>query len=300
MSKFPFCQSLALSSFPCQYGHVMAIVLDGKSLAAAIREKVKDRATRFSPPLGLAVLLVGDDPASHVYVGLKQRACEEAGIHFEKFLYPNAVAEEVLLEKIAELNGRADIDGILVQLPLPAQDADRVIAAIDPAKDVDGFHPVNAAACAAGKPCLAPPVHLGVMKLIEATGQNVEGMNAVLVGSELFSSPLASLLKERRVTSTIVSAHAPHLVETCLQADILVTAVGHPGLITKQLLKPGAIVIDVGTTKVGTSVAGDVDRSSVDPVAGWVSPVPGGSGPLTVAYLLLNVLKARELNKKTG
>lgn len=278
----------------------MAIVLDGKSLAAAIRTKVADRAARFSPPLGLAVILVGDDPASHVYVGLKQRACEEAGIHFEKFLYSNAVAEEVLLEKIAELNDRIDIDGILVQLPLPAQEADRIVAAIDPAKDVDGFHPVNAAACAAGKPCLAPPVHLGVMKLIEATGQDVSGKKAVLVGSDLFSSPLASLMKERGITTEIVSANSPHLIERCSAADILMTAVGRPGLITKQLLKPGAIVIDVGTTKVGTHVVGDVDRSSVDPVAGWVSPVPGGSGPLTVAYLLLNVLKARELKKKTG
>ncbi len=276
----------------------MAIVLDGKSLAAAIREKVKDRAARFSPPLGLAVILVGDDPASHVYVGLKQRACEEAGIRFEKFEYPNAVAEDVLLEKIAELNGRADIDGVLVQLPLPAQDADRVIAAIDPAKDVDGFHPVNAAVCAEGKPCLAPPVHLGVMKLIESTGQNVAGMKAVLVGSDLFSSPLASLLNERGIVSEIVSPNAPHLVERCVTADILVTAVGRPGLITGQLVKPGAVVIDVGTTKVGKAVVGDVDRSSVDPVAGWVSPVPGGSGPLTVAYLLLNVLKAREFKKK--
>lgn len=278
----------------------MAMILDGKSLAAAIRDKVKDRAARLSPPLGLAVLLVGDDPASHVYVALKQRACEEAGIRFEKFLYPNAIEEEILLEKIAELNSRADIDGILVQLPLPSQDADRIIGAIDPAKDIDGFHPANAAACAAGKPCLAPPVHLGVMKLVEATGQNVSGKKAVLVGSELFSSPLASLMKERGVDATVVSADAPHLVETCRTADILVTAVGRPGLVTAQLVKPGAIVIDVGTTKVGKAVVGDVDRSSVDPVAGWISPVPGGAGPLTVAYLLLNVLKARELKKKTG
>ncbi len=248
----------------------MAIVLDGKSLAAAIREKVKDRAARLSPPLGLAVILVGDDPASHVYVGLKKRACEEAGIRFEQFSYPADVAEHVLHEKIAELNACADVDGILVQLPLPAQDADRVIAGIDPAKDVDGFHPENAALCAAGKPCLAPPVHLGILKLIEATGQDVSGKKAVLVGSDLFSSPLASLLKERSVTSEIVSPNAPHLVERCRTADILVTAVGRPGLITSQLLKPGAIVIDVGTTKSGKSVVGDVDRTSADPLAGWV------------------------------
>ncbi len=278
----------------------MAIVLNGTSLAAAIREKVRDRAAKLSPPLGLAVLLVGDDPASHVYVGLKKRACEEAGIHFEQFSYAADIGEHVLLEKIDELNARADVDGILVQLPLPTQDPNRIIPAIDPAKDIDGFHPDNAAACAAGKPCLAPPVHLGVMKLIEATGQNVTGKKAVLVGSELFSSPLASLLKERGMVSEIVSPHAPHLVERCRTADVLVTAVGRPGLITAQLLKPGAVVIDVGTTKSGKSVMGDVDRSSVDPVAGWVSPVPGGSGPLTVAYLLLNVLKARELKKKTG
>lgn len=275
----------------------MAQILDGKSLADAIRAKVKDRVSRLPAAPGLAVLLVGDDPASHLYVGLKQKACAEAGIRFEKLLYPADVAEAVLLADIAQLNARPEVTGILVQLPLPSQDADRVVGAMDPKKDVDGFHPKNVEALTAGKPSLAPPVHLGVMKLIEASGTEVRGKAAALVCSDLFARPLTALLKERGVNATTVSPDDKSLAEKTRQADIVMTAVGRPKLITGSLLKPGAIVIDVGTTKLDEKTVGDVDRASVDPVAGWVSPVPGGVGPLTVAYLLLNLLKAQELQK---
>lgn len=263
----------------------MVQILDGKTLATAIRAKVKERVASLPQAPGLAVILVGDDPASHVYVGLKQKACEEARIRFEKFLYAADVTEAALLETIAVLNARENIDGILVQLPLPSQSADRIVGAIDPRKDVDGFHPANVASLSAGKPCLAPPVHLGVMKLIEATGTNVRGKTAAIVSSALFAEPLVLLMRERGLEAQVIRPDG-----VIPEVDVLVTAVGNPGVI--RAVKPGAIVIDVGTTKVNGKIVGDVDRTSVDPIAGWVSPVPGGCGPLTVAYLLLNTLKA--------
>jgi len=262
-------------------------------LAAAVRGKVKERVAALPRVPGLAVLLVGDDPASHLYVALKEKACEEAGIRFERHAYPADADEAALVAKIEELNARADVDGILVQLPLPSQDADRVAGAIAPAKDVDGFHPENVRACAEGRPCLAPPVHLGVMKLLDATGVNVRGMRAEFVGSALFAAPLVALLRERGVETTVVPPDRfACAAARVLAADIVIAAAGAPGIITGDCLKPGAIVIDVGTTKVNGKLLGDADRASVDPVAGWISPVPGGVGPLTVAYLLLNVLKA--------
>lgn len=273
---------------------VMATVLDGKTLATAIRAKVKGRVASLSAKPGLAVLLVGDDPASHLYVNLKEKACAEVGIRFERKEYAADVSEDNLVKDIRALNQRTDIDGILIQLPLPSQNADHVVAAIDPKKDVDGFHPKNLAALAAGLPCLAPPVHLGVMKLIESTGQNITGKTAVVVSSVVFGSPLVSLLGERNVSAHIISLNAKNLKEELQTADIVVTAIGRPAFITGDMLKPQAIVIDVGTSKRNDKVVGDVDRSTVDSVAAFVSPVPGGSGPLTVAYLLLNVLKARQ------
>lgn len=274
----------------------MALILDGKNLALAIREKIKTRVAALPTAPGLAVLLVGADPASHTYVALKKKACEEAGIRFEQYLYLATEPEDTLIKKIQELNARPDVNGILVQLPLPTQDADHVIAAIDPLKDVDGFHPVNLENLAAHKPAIASAVALGIIKLI-GEAPNKTGSQAVIASSPLFAKPLQILLREQRITATVVDPDAQDLATTTRTADILIVAVGHPGLITGDMVKPGATVIDVGTTRTAAGLKGDVDFDSVEPVAGALTPVPGGVGPMTVAMLLVNILKAHDLQK---
>jgi methylenetetrahydrofolate dehydrogenase (NADP+) / methenyltetrahydrofolate cyclohydrolase len=270
----------------------MAELIDGKSIATEIRRETKQRIEELKARPGLGVILVGNDPASHCYVGLKQKACVEVGINSELYLDFATEPEEKILKQIEELNRRDDIHGILVQLPLPNHDEDKIIAAIDPKKDVDGFHPENVKLFEAGHPCLKPPLALGVMKLIEATGRPIEGLRACIVGSDLLAKPIVQLLDERSVSSTVIRADATDLAEQTKNADILIVAVGRPGLITGDMVKRGAIVIDIGTTRVDGKVVGDVDFQTVDPVAGWLTPVPGGVGPMTVAYLLVNVLKA--------
>lgn len=276
----------------------MAFLLDGKALGATIREKVKVRVATFSSPPTLAVILVGDDPASHLYVSLKQQACEEAGIGFELFRYTAEMPEEELLNIINELNAREEVTGILVQLPLPTQNADRIIAAIHPNKDVDGFHPENLRHLEAGEPGIVPALELGIMKLLsEALKTLPHPSSALIVGSAFFARPLLSLLKEIRVQATNVSADDASLDEKTRAADLLIVAVGRPGLMTKEMVKPGAIVIDVGTTRLNGRTVGDVSED-VSEVAAALTPVPGGVGPMTVAMLLLNILKARELQKR--
>lgn len=278
----------------------MAILLDGRAIGARIREKVKARVAQMAAKPGLAVLLVGDDPASHLYVSLKRKACEEAGIRFELFLYPADEPEAAILAKIEELNGRDDVTGILVQLPLPSQDADRVIAHIHPNKDVDGFHRDNIRALAEGRPGIVSALALGIMKLIDeaVVGGVPKPQIAAIVGSNLFAEPLRYLLAEQKAFGERVDPDDAELAAKTKAADILIVGVGRPGLVTGDMVKPGAIVIDVGTTKIGTRVVGDVDASSVEPVAGALTPVPGGVGPMTVAMLLLNILKAAELQRR--
>jgi len=270
----------------------MAVILDGKALAERVRAKVKERVALLPKPPVLAVLLVGDDTASHMYVRLKEKACVDAGIVFERYEYPADASEQVLLERIAQLNARPDVTGILIQLPVPTQDADALVAAIDPKKDVDGFHRANVEALKAGKPAMAPAVALGIMKLLEATQQRVADRTAVVVASELFAEPLVALLGERGMHATVASPDDASLAEKTLAADVLVVAAGHPNLITGTMVKPGAVVIDVGTNKLDGILTGDVDRASVEPVAGFLTPVPGGVGPMTVAMLLANVAAA--------
>ncbi len=279
----------------------MALILDGKSLAKRIREKLKIRVDNLADKPGLAVLLVGEDPASHTYVNIKQKACEEVGIRFEKYLYEASVSEDVLLEKINEFNLRPDINGILVQLPLPSQNADRIIAAIDPKKDVDGFHPENVRALQEGKPAIVSAVALGVMRLVSlATEHLPKPTSATIISSPLFAAPLVSLLKEHSISPSVLSL-SPTLplskgeLEGVLASDLIIIAIGKPKFLTGSMIKPGAILIDVGTTKIDGTLYGDVDRLTVDPIAGAVSPVPGGVGPMTVAMLLVNVLKAHYL-----
>jgi methylenetetrahydrofolate dehydrogenase (NADP+)/methenyltetrahydrofolate cyclohydrolase len=276
---------------------VMTKILNGNQLANRIREKVKARIEKRDLDPGLAVILVGDDPASHTYVRLKEEACNEAGIRFEKITYEADVETTELIERVETLNERDDIHGILVQLPLPAQEADRVIQTIDQKKDVDGFHKKNVANLAADKPAIAPAVALGIMKLIEMANEPFEGQLAMIVGSEIFGTPLSTLLEERGADVRIVPKNTPDLQSKTVTADILIVAVGNPGMITGDMVKEGAVVIDVGTTKDGRKIYGDVDSTSVEGIAGALTPVPGGVGPMTVAMLLVNVLKAYSLQK---
>lgn len=276
----------------------MSHLLDGRAIGARIREKVKARVAAMAVAPGLAVILVGDDPASHLYDALKKKACEEAGIRFELFLYPGDEPEQSLIAKIEELNARHDVTGILVQLPLPTQNADRVIAAIRPDKDVDGFHQENLKALREGRPGIVSALALGIMKLVDEAGQARQPRHVAIVGSNLFAEPLRHLFAEQRADVERIDPTDPDLASKTKVADILVVAVGKPGLIVGPMVKPGAIVIDVGTTKVGRRVIGDVDAESVAPIAGALSPVPGGAGPMTVAMLLVNILKAAELQKR--
>jgi methylenetetrahydrofolate dehydrogenase (NADP+) / methenyltetrahydrofolate cyclohydrolase len=271
----------------------MASILDGKALGQKIRDKIKMRVAALSPQPRLAVVLVGDDPASHTYVGLKESACEEAGIEFELCLYDSNVSDDVLVDKINELNSRTDVHGILVQLPLPCQNANRIIAAIDPVKDVDGFHPFNLEKLRKGEPTIASAVALGVMKLIrEAVGTDALPPISTIIASPLFAEPMEILLHEQGSQVSVVQAMDEELLSKTINADILIVAVGQPGLITGNMIKPGAIVIDVGTTKVNGVLKGDVDFDSVEPIAGALTAVPGGVGPMTVAMLMVNILKA--------
>ena len=280
----------------------MAIMLDGKSLAKTIEEKIKKRIDLMERKPCLAVFLIGNDPASETYIRLKGKACEEMGIRFEKYLYEADVTEQVLVDKIHELNDRKDVYGILVQLPLPSHiNPDPVIAAIDPKKDVDGFHPENSRLLHEGKPCLIPPTPLGIMKLIDQAlvkqmnTQQIKSLKAVLICSEIFGHPIHYLLKERGITSEVISKTDPDLATKTKTADIIIVAVGIPEFLTEKMIKPGAIIIDVGTTRVGKKIVGDVNEKSVSLIAGYLSPVPGGVGPLTVAMLMVNVLKAYQM-----
>jgi methylenetetrahydrofolate dehydrogenase (NADP+)/methenyltetrahydrofolate cyclohydrolase len=279
----------------------MSYTLDGRAIGARIREKVKVRVNAMPVKPGLAVILVGDDPASHLYVSLKRRACEEAGIRFELHAYPANEPEATLLASIDELNQRHDVTGILVQLPLPSQDPDRVIDRIRPNKDVDGFHRENVRALAEGRPVIVSALALGIIKLIDK-GREALGREAVrtaaIIGSALFAEPLRYLFAEQDIFAERVDPDDAELERKTRTADILIVCVGRPGYVVGDMVKPGAIVIDVGTTKVDGRVVGDVDAASVTPVAGALSPVPGGVGPMTVAMLLLNVVKAREIQAR--
>lgn len=273
----------------------MTEILNGNVLAKNIREKAAQRIANLPHPPGLAVVLVGDDPASHIYVSLKEQAARDVGIYIEKFLFPADAPEKTLVKKIRELNARADIHGILVQLPLPTQDADTVIGAIDYRKDVDGFHPENRKLLLANAPNLVPPVALAIMRMLQASRAPLASRNAVVVGnSDIFAEPVLELMKEAGVPAMFVHSDDSAVSAKTRAADILVVAVGRPNFLTRDNVKEGAIVIDVGTTKVDGRVVGDASPELAGH-AGVMSKVPGGVGPLTVAYLLFNVIKAMEV-----
>ena len=275
-----------------------AQILDGKSLAAELRAGVKRRvallAQRGGRP-GLAVILAGEDPASRIYVRNKARACEETGIASRILQLPGDVAEAALVGEIAKLNADPAIHGILVQLPLPGHlDAGRVLAAVSPAKDVDGFHLENLGALVAGRPRLVPCTPAGVIRLIDRAGVAIAGRHAVVIGrSNIVGKPLALLLLQRDATVTVCHSKSHDLENFARSADILVAAVGRAKLVTGLMVKPGACVIDVGMNRLADgSLAGDVDFAPAAEVAGWITPVPGGVGPMTIAMLLENCLTA--------
>ncbi len=284
-----------------------AQILDGKALAAEIRAEVKaqvDDLQQKGVHTALAVVLVGDDPASQVYVRNKIKACGEAGIKSLEFRMPSETTQEALLAKIAELNADDTVDGILVQLPLPRQiNAEAVIAAIDPAKDVDGFHTANAGALVTGKEGFVPCTPFGVMRLIEKSGVDPAGKAAVIVGrSNIVGKPMALLLLAANTTVTVAHSKTPDLGAVTRTADILVAAVGRAKLIKADMVKPGAVVIDVGMNRdENGKLCGDVDFASVKDVAGHITPVPGGVGPMTIAMLLQNtVIAARKRRGMTA
>ena len=307
----------------------MAELLDGKRIADEIRAEIKTdvdalRAEGQRPP-GLAVVLVGDSAASQVYVGSKVKACQELGLHSERYDLPAHAPTEELLELVGKLNADPAVDGILVQLPLPDQvDEAKILEAVDPAKDVDGFHPINVGLLALGQEdrALTPCTPTGVVELLDRYQIPITGARAVVVGrSSIVGKPMAALLLNRSATVTICHSKTRDLAAVCREADLLVVAIGRAGLVTDEFVRPGATVVDVGMNAVtdpavardlfgddekrfaaierrGQTLAGDVNPRLVGPVAGRLTPVPGGVGPLTIAMLMKNTLKAYRLRER--
>jgi methylenetetrahydrofolate dehydrogenase (NADP+)/methenyltetrahydrofolate cyclohydrolase len=275
-----------------------ARIIDGKAVAVAVRERVAAEIVEFDREHGrtpqLVTVIVGDDPASEVYVAGKHRACKEVGLRSAHHGLPTETTEAELLKLVEELNRDDDVDGILVQLPVPDQiDPDRVVAAIDPAKDVDGLTPVNAGLLAHGMPGLVSCTPAGVMELLRHEGVELEGTEAVVVGrSKLVGVPVARLLLAANATVTACHSRTRDLPVVCRRADVLIAAVGVPRLLGADAVKPGAVVIDVGVNRTEDGLVGDVDFEAAREVAAAITPVPGGVGPMTVAMLLVNTLAA--------
>lgn len=283
----------------------MTQIIDGKALAASIRADLAKRTTVLTEKghrPGLAVVIVGDDPASQVYVRNKIRACADTGIESIEYRLAKDTREEELLKLIGELNNDKRVDGILVQLPLPEQIApEKVIAAIAPEKDVDGFHVMNAGKLLTGTGGFMPCTPYGVMKMIESVGYDLTGKEAVVVGrSNIVGKPQALMLLAKNATVTVAHSRTADLADVTRRADVLIAAVGRAKMITGNMVKPGALVIDVGMNRnENGKLCGDVDTASVMGIAGWVSPVPGGVGPMTIAMLMTNTVEAveRRMNK---
>jgi methylenetetrahydrofolate dehydrogenase (NADP+)/methenyltetrahydrofolate cyclohydrolase len=281
--------------------HMAARIIDGKALAAELRAALKPAvaalAARGARP-GLAAIVVGDDAASRVYVRNKIRACEETGVRSESHALPAQASEQAILERVAALNADARVHGILVQLPLPrGVNAERVLAAVSPAKDVDGFHADNLGLLLRGRPRFVPCTPAGVVRLLEHAGVPLAGRRAVVIGrSSVVGKPLALLFLQKDATVTICHSKTLHLAALAREADVLVAAAGVPRLVGAEMVKPGACVVDVGIHRgEDGKLVGDVDAAAVAPIAGWLTPVPGGVGPMTVAMLVANTVRATEL-----
>lgn len=279
----------------------MAEIINGKEIAAAVRQdaaaEVKALGEKGIRP-GLAVVIVGDDPASRIYVNNKKKACQEIGVYSEEYALPATTTQEELLHLIQELNGKKEINGILVQSPLPqGLDEKAVVENIDPQKDVDAFHAVNVGKIMIGDFQFLPCTPAGVIELLDRSGVSIEGKRCVVVGrSNIVGKPMAMLLLHRNGTVTMCHSRTKDLAEICRQADILVAAVGKPKFITKDMVKPGAAVIDVGMDRdENGKLCGDVDFDAVKEIAGYITPVPGGVGPMTIAMLMKNVVCAAKI-----
>jgi len=283
-------------------------IIDGKSISQQIREELKDdvkRLTEKGIKPGLAVILVGENPASKVYVGSKEKACNELGIYSEAYRLPESASEEELLSLIDELNAKKEIDGILVQLPLPDHvNEEKILMRIDPDKDVDGFHPVNVGRMVIGNPRFLPCTPWGIQELLKRTNIDPSGKHVVVIGrSNIVGKPVACILVQKaeaaNATVTICHSRTQNIAEIARQADILVAAIGKPKFVTADMVKDGAVIIDVGvnripdaTKKSGTRLVGDVDFDAVKDKVSAITPVPGGVGPMTIAMLMMNTVRS--------
>ncbi|WP_348305251.1 tetrahydrofolate dehydrogenase/cyclohydrolase catalytic domain-containing protein [Methanothrix sp.] len=277
----------------------LTTIIDGKSLAGEVEAETLERAKKLANKgivPGLATVLVGENPASQMYIRLKHSACSRAGIRSENVLLPESSTEEEIIAKIQELNLREDINGILLQLPLPGElNPQRAMMSILPEKDVDGFHPRNMGALLLGAERLVPCTPLGIIYALERLDKKLEGTEVVIVGhSNVVGKPLAAMMLNRNATVQVCHVFTRDLAEHTRDADILVVAAGVPGLIKKEMVRPGAYIFDVGINRVGDKTVGDVDYEEVSQIAGAITPVPGGVGPLTVAMLLRQTLNATE------
>ena len=283
---------------------IMAKLISGKEVSAKVRAQVREECEKLKAQgicPGLAVIIVGDDPASRVYVNNKKKACAEVGFVSEEYALPAETTQEELLELIATLNRKPEINGILCQLPLPSHlDEKAVINAIDPIKDVDAFHPSNVGRIMIGDYHFLPCTPAGVMEMIHNENIEVSGKNCVVIGrSNIVGKPMAMLLLHENGTVTICHSRTRELREICTSADILVAAVGRPKFVTADMVKPGAVVLDVGINRdENGKLCGDVDFENVEPKASYITPVPGGVGPMTIAMLMKNTLMAAKLQAK--
>ena len=271
----------------------MAEIIDGKAISLAIKEECRDKVEKENLKRCLAVVLVGDDPASAVYVGNKKKACEFCGVKSVSHELPATTTEEELLNLVAELNMDDSINGILVQLPLPSHiDEDKVIRAISPNKDVDGFHPENVGKLSIGQPGFLSCTPAGIIQLLKRSNVEMDGKNCVIIGrSNIVGKPMALLMLRENATVTVCHSHTKDLKEICKRADILIVAIGKPKMIDASYVKDGAVVIDVGIHRQENGkLCGDVDFDTVEPVASMITPVPGGVGPMTIAMLMKNVV----------
>lgn len=276
----------------------MAQLIDGKAISSQIKDELKEKVANLKAQgkeIGMAVIQVGNDPASSVYVGNKKKACAYIGIRSESYELPEETTEEELLSLIEKLNNDDNIHGILVQLPVPKHiNEDTIIKAISPKKDVDGFHPQSVGALSIGQPGFVSCTPAGVIQLLKRSGVEIDGKNCVVIGrSNIVGKPMALLLLRENGTVTITHSHTKNLKDICKQADILVVAIGRPKMIDASYVKEGAVVIDVGIHRnENNKLCGDVDFDSVEPVASKITPVPGGVGPMTIAMLMNNCVEA--------
>ena len=276
------------------------MLIDGKKVAAEVEAEVRQELARLGYAPSLVVIRVGNDPASEVYVRNKARKAKELGLRGTELIFHESMSEAALLSEIERLNRDDDVDGILVQLPLPKQiDSKRVLKAVDPRKDVDGFHPINVGLLHLGQHSLVPCTPAGVMRLIASTGTKIEGARAVVIGrSDIVGKPVAALLLNANATVTICHSKTRDLPAVAREADILVAAIGKPRFVTAPMVKRGAVVIDVGINRVDGKLTGDVDFDSVRDIASWITPVPGGVGPMTIAMLMSNTVSAAKVRRQ--